>query len=192
MNETYWYATTAGGTEAAHALGEQWAARGGIVVGVFAGAGGIGWWDDEATVLVGWPDAPPAHRGADDAGDAIEMHATARPGAVRPLEPGGVFAHRWFEIDGSTWDEFLELSTGAWPAFETAYGATIEGFFRTEAAPGGTDRVLLITRYPSYAAWEQSRGALRDPTADVAESGRRFLRRRELTKRSIVRIGVLR
>ena len=37
----------------------------------------------------------------------------------------------------------------------------------------------------------QSRGALRDPSGDVAESGRRFLRRRELTRRSIVRTGYL-
>jgi hypothetical protein len=51
--------------------------------------------------------------------------------------------------------------------------------------------VLLITRYPSLDAWERSRAAARADDVDVAESGRRFMRRRELTRRSIVRIGQL-
>jgi hypothetical protein len=103
---------------------------------------------------------------------------------VQPLSPGGVFAHRWFELDPADWDEFLALSTEAWPAFESAYGAKIVAFLRSEDDPG---RVLLITRYPSMAAWEESRGVLRQDM----EAGRKFLRRRELTRRSIVRTGRL-
>jgi len=78
-------------------------------------------------------------------------------------------------------------STGAWPAFERTYGATIEGFLLADTR----DRVLLITRYPSVAVWEQSRGVGSEGDADTAEARRRFLRRRELTQRAIVRIGSL-
>jgi len=158
-------------------------AAGGVVVGVWSGVGGIGWWDEERVVLAGWPDG--AH------GEGERLRATARPTSITPLAKGGVFAHRWFELAAGDWDEFLTLSTEAWPAFEQAYGATIEGFFRSEDVAEPDVRVLLVTRYPSMAAWEQSRGALREPSDDVAESGRRFLRRREITRRSIVRTGYL-
>ena len=187
MHERYDYLTT---TERESRSVQH---AGGVVVAVWSGLGGIGWYDDERMTLVGWPDdvEPPL-----PAENAIRLHATARPTAIAPISGVGLFAHRWFEIDEADWPEFLELSTEAWPAFEAAYGATIEGFFRTgsdsksEEKPG-TTRVLLITLYPSLTAWEQSRQVLRNPTRDVAESGRRFQRRRELTRRSIVRTGYL-
>ena len=186
MHEAYTYATV-GGLDEARAVAGELTARGAVVTGLWAGAGGIGWWDDEAVVLAGWPATA-----APDATAGETLRATARPVEVAPIEPGGVFAHRWFEIDAGDWDEFLELSTGAWPAFEEAYDARIEGFFRSEDVEPPDARVLLITRYPSYEAWERSRGVGRDAGAGVVESGRRFLRRRELTKRSIVRLAALR
>jgi hypothetical protein len=171
VHERYDYLTTVGRP----ALPED-----GVLVGEWSGAGGIGWYDDEHVTLVGWPGPATAPR----VDGAERLIATARPTELGPLAPGGVFAHRWFEIDPADWDEFLTLSTEAWPAFESAYGAAIEAFLRSEDDPG---RVLLITRYPSMAAWEDSRAVLRQ---DV-ETGRKFLRRRELTRRSIVRTGGL-
>jgi hypothetical protein len=168
-----------------HVLAELTAA-GAVVIGTWAGAPGIGWWDDEIPVLAGWPG------GSTPIGRGERLRATARPSGISPLGAGGLFAHRWFELASSDWDEFLALSSEAWPAFEREYGATIEGFFRSDDVAEPDARVLLVTRYPSLTAWEQSRGALRNPTGDVAEAGRRFLRRRELTRRTIVRTGVLR
>ena len=189
MADRYSYVTVDGGGSSS--AGEVWAEverGGGLVCGTWRGAGSIGWWDDEVTVLAGWPDGPPV---GDDTGasgrDVVELVADPRPAAIRPFAAGGLFAHRWFEIATSDWDEFLELSTGAWPDFEAAYEATIEAFLRTpreSAAPDGTIDVLLITRYPTLAAWEESRrveGAARE----------RFARRRELTRRSIVRVAPL-
>jgi hypothetical protein len=161
-------------------------AAGAVIVGTWRGAGGIGWWDDELITLAGWPDGTTPI----DASDG-HIRATARPTAIAPLAKGGVFAHRLFELASADWDEMLELSTGAWPAFESAYGATIEGFFRFEDVSEPDARVLLITRYPSMAAWEESRGVARSASEDVVEAGRRFMRRRELTRRSIVRVGTL-
>ena len=106
------------------------------------------------------------------------LTATVRPTTAEPLPADdGVYAHRWFDIDPADWDEFLALSEGAWPGFEAANpGVRIHGFFRA-----GADRVLLVTRYPSLAAWESSRNATDDA------GGANFRRRHQLTKTTIVR-----
>jgi hypothetical protein len=176
VHEAYTCVTTTDGATAARQLRDA----GATVIGAWNGAGSIGWWDDEVVVLAGWP-------GAHGEVEGDRLRATARPTTVEPLAPGGVFAHRWMHFDPAHWDEVLELSTGAWPAFERTYGATIEGFLRAEAG----DRVLLITRYPSVAAWETSRGIVREDDEDAQDAARRFQRRRELTERAIVRIGRL-
>jgi hypothetical protein len=181
VHDAFTYVTTTRDADPRPAIKDA----GGVVVGAWIGARGIGWWDDDLVVLAGWPGG--TH--GDVAGE--RLRATARPTAIEPLERGGVFAHRWFETMADTWDEFLDLSTGAWPAFEAAYGATIHGFFRSEDAALPEARALLITRYPSLAAWEESRAAPRSKERDVAESGARFVRRWDLTKRSIVRVGTL-
>jgi hypothetical protein len=112
--------------------------------------------------------------------DEDGITATVRPTSTEPLPPDdGVYAHRWFDIDPAEWDEFLALSEGAWPGFEAASpGVRIHGFFR--AGEQG-ERVLLVTRYPSLAAWETSRNA-----PDEA-GGANFRRRHELTRSTIVR-----
>jgi hypothetical protein len=177
VHEAYTYVTTtdAGATVA------QLRDAGAVIVGAWRGAGSIGWWDDEIVVLAGWP----GDGHGDVAGD--RLRATARPTTIAPFGGGGVFAHRWMHFDPAAWDEVLELSTGAWPAFERTYGATIEGFLRSEEG----DRVLLITRYPSIAAWETSRGIVREDGEGEQDAARRFARRRELTSRAIVRIGTI-
>jgi hypothetical protein len=191
MHDACSYVTVGGGPSRARNVALAARDAGGVVVGAWSGLGGIGWWDHEATLLIGWPGGSAEPLATSHSEHEERLHATARPAAIEPLDTGGVFAHRWFEIASDDWNEFLALSTEAWPAFEAAYGATIEGFYRSDDAAPPNARVLLITRYPSMAAWEASRGALRDPSGDVADSGRRFLRRRELTKRSIVRTAAL-
>jgi hypothetical protein len=167
---------------------------GAALVGAWSGAGSIGWYDDEYVVLIGSPAEqfnPFGGLAGIEDSTLDRLRATVRPAEVGALQGRGVYAHRWFELSATDWDEFLELSTGAWPAFESAYGATIEGFLRTrDDTP--IIRVLLLTHYPSLAAWQESRGAVRAEAApDVAEAGRRFMRRRELTRRSIVRAAWL-
>jgi hypothetical protein len=178
VHDAYTYVTTTSGAAAARELREA----GAVVVGAWRGAGSIGWWDDEVVVLAGWPSG--AEHGA-VAGE--RLRATARPTEITPLTGGGVFAHRWMHFDPAHWAEVLELSTGAWPAFESAYDATIEAFLLSDEG----DRVLLITRYPSVAVWETSRGIGGEAGDDAKEAARRFMRRRELTERAIVRIGTL-
>lgn len=149
--------------------------------GTFRGAGGIGFYDDEM-VTISAGDRPPGLV-ATGGVEVRPMTATARPDSTSPLSPGGVFALRHFAlVDESVWDEFVELSVEAWPTFEADHGCHIEGLFRfTDAA---TD-ALLVTRYPSVAGWESSRTTIRpgDP------AGKNFIRRRELTRRSVVRIA---
>jgi hypothetical protein len=143
------------------ARGAAWAA--------FHSAGGIGWYDD-VDVVIGHGDSA-----------GRPMTATARPTSVEPIEGGGLFALRHFELrDPGDWDEFLALSVEAWPEFESTNDARIEGLFRFADVD---DEALLVTRYPSLAGWESSRTSIRPDNA----AGRNFLRRRELTRRSVVR-----
>ncbi|HEV2368663.1 MAG TPA: hypothetical protein VGR90_02230, partial [Acidimicrobiales bacterium] len=106
-----------------------------------------------------------------------------------PLD-GGVVALRRFEVEIGD-REFLDLSAGAWPTFERLYEARILGLFRFDA-PGdhAPATFLLSTWYRSLAEWERSRVAVVAEEGDAVEAGRRFRRRRELTKRTVVRVGV--
>jgi len=165
VSEHYAYREIARGSD----RGDAWAA--------FHAAGGIGWYDD-VDVLI--------ERGA---APGRAMVATARPASTEPLQRGGVFALRRFELHRpDDWDEFLNLSVEAWPEFEKTNDARIEGLFRFVGVgdgSGAADEALLVTRYPSLAVWESSRTTINPSTA----SGRNFLRRRELTRRSVVRIA---
>ena len=204
MNETYDYLTIrvapgAVPTVRAHLTTDGRAraeAASGVAVGVWVGGAGIGWATDELVVMVGWPDRPgdaaTVFAGAPGvaAVEAERLSATARPDAPSVLRPGGVVAHRWFELDPDDWDEFLELSEQAWPTFESLYETEILGLFRADA-PAGTARALLLTRYSSLAEWERSRQATAATEGEGADAGRRFLRRRQLTRRSIVRVAPL-
>ena len=98
-------------------------------------------------------------------------------------------ALRWFDLAAKDWDEFLELSVGAWPAFEESFDANILGLFRATDVEEPAAAALLVTRYASLAVWEESRAVLAAPSGPLAHSGRRFLRRHEITRRSVVRIG---
>lgn len=168
---------------------------GGLLWGSWLGAGSIGWDDDQAIVIVAWPDEAGDARGwlAGVQGVATveleRLRATARPEVPAGLTPGGVRAHRRFELeDAAGFDELLALSTEAWPAFEHAYDASIEGFFRATDDPR---RVLLVTRYASVAEWERSRGIGQADSGELADARERFMRRRQLTRRQVVRIAPL-
>lgn len=180
-------------------VAEAVASAGGSVFGLWRGE--IGWHTDEGALVTAWP------RGGDQAHELLEatpevidsvIASSVEPvvATVRPVEPtppteDGIYAHRWFEIASEDWPEFVELSQGAWPEFEAAFGARIIGFWRSLDSEAGRDRVLLVTRYPSLAVWERSRPYAPEPVEGVAEARRRFLRRAELTQRTIVRISRL-
>jgi len=106
---------------------------------------------------------------------------------VRP-EPGGVYVHNWFTIDGGAVDEFVRLSGEAWPDFERRFETKIFGLFlaaETDADRAeGARRLLLMTRYRDLGEWQVSR----DPTTDAMQV---FLRRRELTRVSLARSCVV-
>ena len=154
------------------------------------GATSVGWASDEtAVILVGT--GSDELRAALDAGgrDARPLYPTARPTDDPPAVAGGVVALRWFDLAAADWDEFLELSVGAWPAFESSFDATILGLFRVGDVEPPDATALLVTRYASLAVWEESRSVLAARSGSLAHSGRRFLRRHELIRRSVVRIG---
>lgn len=130
----------------------------------------IGAWSDERLSLDVSADGP-----------GTALTATARPvtsdASNAPCGPG-VFALRWFECEPAHADEFVELSAGAWPAFEEGTpGPRVFGLFRAAEPAGDSTRFLLCTRYPSLAGWESSR-------ADTGS--REFRRRAELTRRTQV------
>jgi len=151
--------------------------------------GEIGWYSDEGALMS--VEALP-----DDVDGVISFEERRLEPTVRPDEPtppreDGIYAHRWFEVASSDFAEFLELSEGAWPDFESVFGVRIVGLWRDVEPPGGTEHALLITRYPSLAVWESSRPYNPDLTPAAAEARRRFVRRAEITLRTGVRIGRL-
>jgi len=164
---------------------------------VAGGAGGIGWESDQLALIVAGPDGtaePPDVAGLTGGSGQVEqvhkLRSTARPTDVDPPKPGsGVLALRWFELAAADWDEFVELSVTAWPGFEASYDARILGLFRSLDAREPDASALLVTWYASLAAWEQSRGTVRASAGAEAEAGRKFLRRHELTHRTIVRVS---
>ena len=159
---------------------------GGQIVGQFAPQ--LGWANDEAAVLVRWPNA-------ETQGDAaaalasptvISAQATGLAATIRPADqdrpaPAGIYVHRWFEVESGSADEFVRLSGEGWKGFEAQFDARIFGLFR--AAPDGRDRtegltrLLLITRYGDHGVWEASR----DPTTEAMQI---FARRQQLTRRT--------
>ncbi len=176
-------------------LGDGIRDAGGLLWGAWLGAGSIGWYDDQVIAMVAWTASPGDARswlaGVEGVGEvAVErMAATVRPQEPAPLPAGGVLAHRWFELyDAADFDELMQLSADAWPAFEGSYDAAVEGFFRSADDPR---RVLLVTRYGSVAEWERSRGVGQATSGDLAEARQRFRRRRELTRRQVVRLAPL-
>ncbi len=199
MRENYDYLLIRAQSDMSPGLGSQLAelrrsvtGSGGTVVGSWLGAGSIGWFDDEAVVLVGWPGRRPDPAGwsapLDDAAGAevIAMQATARPASPGVVRTGGVHAHRWLDVEPGHEDEVVDLSAGAWPAFESSFDAHIEGLFRVE---DGAGPMLLVTWYASVAEWERSRGVAGPDQGALAEAQDNFRRRRQLTRRRVVRLA---
>lgn len=169
------------------------AAAGGSIFGLWRGE--IGWHSDEGVVMSAWPaDAEPDTTVLDDIDGVVDssvelLVATVRPTSPDPPTADGVYAHRWFECAERDWPEFLELSQGAWPDFEGAFdGTNIVGFWRSLETPAGLVRVLLVTRYPSLSTWERSRPYAPEAVPGAEQARAKFLRRAELTERTIVRI----
>jgi hypothetical protein len=170
-------------------LAEQVYATGGAgVLGVFAPL--LGYASDEALVLTderASSDAVLKGSGV-SAAEWRRMSPTLRPHEGARPEPGGVYVHNWFTIDGEGFDEFVRLSGAAWTDFEVRFEAKIYGLFAVEPAAtdtaAGARRLLLMTRYTSLAEWQRSR----DPTSEAMKS---FLERRELTRVSLARACVL-
>ena len=153
------------------------------VVGQFAPM--LGWKTNEAAVLlrrVADQPASPALGAPQVAARSIErLHPTVRPGDGDRLPAGGIYVHRWFEVEAAAADEFVELSGQGWRRFEAQFDARIFGLFRAEPCErdSGEDlaRLLLITRYADHGVWEASR----DPTSEAMQI---FARRQRLTRRS--------
>jgi hypothetical protein len=166
---------------------------GGTLFGLWRGE--IGWYTDEGVVITAWPaGTEPVHDATDGIAGVVSstverIEATVRPIEVEPPESGGVYAHRWFEIAPGDWDEFAGLSQAAWPDFESAHdGTRVIGLWRSLDDPS---RVLLLTRYASLAMWELSRPYNPTPAPGTQDARERFMRRAELTRRTVVRLGRL-
>ncbi|HEY3887020.1 MAG TPA: hypothetical protein VGL73_00495 [Caulobacteraceae bacterium] len=161
-------------------LGAAGLAEGGKVVGLFTPQ--LGWEASHAALLVERGD-PAALQTLSNAPEVLsceahELAPTIRPTPGAVLTTGGIYVHRWFEVDGSTFDEFIALSAEAWPDFESRFDARIFGLFDlTSPRPGdapGHRHLLLVTRYASHGVWEDSR----DPSTAAMQT---FARRALLT-----------
>ncbi|HEY2706536.1 MAG TPA: hypothetical protein VGI95_00655 [Caulobacteraceae bacterium] len=151
------------------------------IVGQFAPQ--LGWANNEAAVLVrAAGDAADALSGGPIAGARAErLTPTLRPADGAAPASGGIYVHRWFEVDAAAADEFIDLSGQGWQRFEAQFDTNIFGLFRGSQTPADTaaqiQRLLLITRYADHGVWEASR----DPTSEAMQI---FARRQQLTRRS--------
>jgi hypothetical protein len=180
----YLFLTLARGAASHQTLAEQLRGAPGIV-GQFSPQ--LGWASNEAAVLLRAAD------GASPDSDALiapplvvdarreRLSPTIRPSNADKPAPGGIYVHRWFEVEAGATDEFVDLSGQGWERFEALFDARIFGLFRADEVnadrAAGVVRLLLITRYGDHGVWEASR----DPTT---EAMRIFARRQELTRRS--------
>lgn len=166
---------------------------GGALFGIWRGE--IGFHNDEGVVMTAWPArSEPDHQATDGIPSVFEstierLVATVRPTTPEPPTDDGIYAHRWFSTTEEHWPEFIDLSQAAWPDFEGAFpGVRIVGLWRSLDAEPPQVRVLLVTRYPTLAVWERSRPYEAERVPGIDEARRRFLRRAELTERTIVRV----
>jgi hypothetical protein len=151
------------------------------IVGQFAPQ--LGWANNEAAVLLRRA-APAPNLAAPDlivSAKVERLTPTLRPTGDAAPKPGGIYVHRWFEVDAGAADEFVELSGQGWQRFEAQFDTNIFGLFRAEPTAADTDahvlRLLLLTRYADHGVWEASR----DPTSEAMQI---FARRAQLTRRS--------
>jgi hypothetical protein len=183
--------------EAAHGeCTESIERAGGSLFGLWRGE--IGFHNDDGILMTAWPaHSDPDHSATDGIPSVTDstverMVATIRPTTVEPPMDDGPYAHRWFETTEEHWAEFIELSSAAWPDFEGAFpGTRIVGLWRSLDTAPPLVRVLLITRYPTLAVWERSRPYEAERVPGVDEARRKFMRRAELTERTIVRMARL-
>lgn len=151
--------------------------------------GEIGWYTDQGALMSAPGQPVPDVLDGVVASTSIALESTVRPVDALPPTADGLYAHRWFEIEAGTLDEFVALSAGAWPDFERAHdGIRVVGLWHKVDVP---EHLLLLTRYPSLASWEQSRPYSPTPTPGTDEARARFRRRAEITIRTVVRIGRL-
>jgi hypothetical protein len=102
---------------------------------------------------------------------------TSRPTTNAPPYKPGLYVHRWFLLESRHVDEAVALSATAWETFEHTFEVEIIGFFRTVEPQTELAELMLLTWYPTLAAWEKSRHAELTPEART-----RFIRRRELSQ----------
>ena len=77
-------------------------------------------------------------------------------------------------------EEVVAVSSQAWDAFEAAFDAKVQGFFRETTSNNGQTWILLKTWYPHFSAWHDSRSVEK-----AGDSGAKFRRRAELTQASM-------
>ncbi len=169
------------------------AEAGGQLYGVWAGQ--IGLSANQGVVVTVWTDLDAAKRngktaikGADAiaASETLYLEPTTRPADAIAPEGPGMFAHRVFEVRRDDIERFVELSSEAWPQFEDVFGAQVCALWRETGHDRAMDRLILLTRYPDYAAWEASRFWRPDPDPKAADALARFRERREITVDTVV------
>jgi hypothetical protein len=134
-----------------------------------------------------WPgEPPPVAEAADPDIAALRTRVLAiLTRGETPPDParGGIVTHRWFVLPAGRVAEMVAITTEAWTGFEGDTAGEPLGLWqdRAEAEPA---HVLLMTWYPSLAAWEGSRfwnaAAAGPDQARRAHWGALFARRRDM------------
>lgn len=134
-----------------------------------------------------WPgEPPPAPEAADPDVAALSTRVlTILTRGETPPDParGGIVTHRWFILPAERVAEMVAITTEAWVGFEGDTGSEPLGLWQ-DRAEAGPAHVLLMTWYPSLAAWEGSRFWQAPPgseqQAQRARWGALFARRRDM------------
>ena len=167
--------------------------EGGQLYGLWAGQ--IGLSANQGVIVTVWPNLDTARKSGKVAtvgingivaAEAMYFEPTVRPLDPTPPEGPGIFAHRIFDVRKEDSDHFVQLSDDAWPQFEGVFGTRIFALWREIGHGRQTERLLLLTRYPDYAAWEKSRFWRPDPDPNAADAMQRLRKRREITVDTVV------
>jgi len=169
------------------------AEAGGQLFGIWAGQ--IGLSANQGIVVTVWTDLDAAKRNGKSAingisevsaSETLYMEPTTRPVDATPPEGPGIFAHRIFETRREDTDRFVELSDEAWPQFEEVFGTKIFALWRETGHDRAFDRLILLTRYADYAAWENSRFWRPEPDPNASDALEKFRERRQITVDTVV------
>jgi hypothetical protein len=110
--------------------------------------------------------------------ESYQLGPTVRPAEHTMRTRKGIYVFRWFLIHNRDVDEIVRLSDEAWVSFEGDFDSQVQGLFAERDRSKEQGKMLLLTWYQDFSAWETSR----HPSMEARE---RFQKRHRMTTETL-------